>query len=96
MLQAVFRKARALGIVRVIENNRGGQDLLRKYYALALLPAEKIVDILPTLQQVYNPTLNCMYNYTYFNIVLIILLYNFIIFIGRRIGKIVYRPAQLH
>lgn len=49
----MFRKARALGIVQLIQDNDNGKILLRKYYALALLPAEKIVDIFPTLQQVY-------------------------------------------
>ncbi|XP_030753127.1 uncharacterized protein LOC115880139 [Sitophilus oryzae] len=51
MLQAVFRKAKALGIVTRIENDKNGQLLLRKYYALPLLPAEMIAGILPALEE---------------------------------------------
>ncbi|XP_050311003.1 uncharacterized protein LOC126746707 isoform X1 [Anthonomus grandis grandis] len=48
--QAVLRKARTLGITRQIEGRPNGRVLLKKYYCLALLPAEMIEPTLVSLQ----------------------------------------------
>lgn len=45
--QALLRKAKTLGVVREIEGNLEGRLLLKKYYALALLPA-------PLVTQAFN------------------------------------------
>lgn len=50
LLQALLRQAKALGIVRQIKGNANGRKLLRKYYALALLPAAMIEEAFNSLQ----------------------------------------------
>lgn len=50
LLQALLRQAKALGIVRQIQGNVNGRKLLRKYYALALLPEAMIEEAFNSLQ----------------------------------------------
>lgn len=48
--QAVMRKARTLGVMRAVEENPHGKALLRKYYALALVPADRMEEAFEFLQ----------------------------------------------
>lgn len=45
-----MRKAKHLGITRQVQQNDALRAHLRKHYALALLPADRIVDAFNSLQ----------------------------------------------